>query len=346
VGTADSGSLKRLFSWWCHTSVSVDRSLQGGLEDGAASSQESPCTSRVDEFEWRCLSVRRPVVTLFIRIDPQEMIATAAALRGAASEVGDVGSQLRSCVNCPMPPQVEATVNQLISTSDQILDVIASRLTHDANDLTARAALAAHDPVAAASLAVTAGPGPLLPGATVGSVGLADFGAGIIGGGHFGEPTILPPGSSGGFGAGIIGGGHYSQSISSGAGASEWEDFLARSGGMTIGGHQPSGGFFAIAEVIQNRMDSTRAIAERISSDPNSSAFEFSVATNALSNINTTIGRGILPGRDGLSNQLGVNLTPVEYGQLVPGGFDGNVTPTLNPLGLRPISTLLFGTSG
>ena len=86
-----------------------------------------------------------------IVVDPIEMGAVSKVLQQCAVEVADIGSQLASCVDCPMPSAVAGDVNSLIATADVVLDRVGAALTNEAIGLVSRGIIAALDSLAAAS---------------------------------------------------------------------------------------------------------------------------------------------------------------------------------------------------
>ena len=88
-----------------------------------------------------------------IIVDPFELNVASETLRSCAVESADIGTELWACAECPMPADINATVNALVSAADRVLDAAAAQLQVRANDLTNRAAIAANDPVTAATAA-------------------------------------------------------------------------------------------------------------------------------------------------------------------------------------------------
>lgn len=155
-----------------------------------------------------------------IYIDPNEMGPASEVLQQCALELADVGSQLASCVDCPMPPAVSADVNAIISTVDVVLDRAGEALTNEAIGLVARGILAALDSLAAASGVTLSALGVIGgntgAGLTITSAGGSPAaavlaGAGVIGGNTTSGFTILnsdgSPASSLLPGVSVIGGG-------------------------------------------------------------------------------------------------------------------------------------------
>ena len=75
-----------------------------------------------------------------IRIDPDEMTATASVLRSLAVETAEIGRALPACCSCAMPSETESLVNQLVARADMVLDEVAARLGAEAAALTQRGA--------------------------------------------------------------------------------------------------------------------------------------------------------------------------------------------------------------
>ncbi len=116
-----------------------------------------------------------------IRIDPDEMTATASVLRSLAVETAEIGRALPACCSCAMPSETESLVNQLVARADMVLDEVAARLGAEAAALTQRGAQAGSNSLVAAGTASGAGLAGLYPtSATIGGGGL---GFEIVGGG-------------------------------------------------------------------------------------------------------------------------------------------------------------------
>jgi len=144
-----------------------------------------------------------------IRIDPNEMTATASLLRSLAVEVAQICSEIPACCCCAMPPETESLVKQIVARLDVALDNVARDLGVEATNLSQRGGLAANDSLTTASAAAT-GTGLYPSSITIGGGGTAlDFGAGVLGGGGSApSSTTIGGGGTGlGFDAGIIGGG-------------------------------------------------------------------------------------------------------------------------------------------
>ena len=118
-----------------------------------------------------------------IVVDPNELATVAATLRTVASAVAEVGTQLSCGAQCAMPPQVESLVNQIVATSDAVLDEVARRLAVAADGLGTRSNVAANDSLTAASAAtgvgLTAASSGLYP--TVATIGGTDTGFSLDG---------------------------------------------------------------------------------------------------------------------------------------------------------------------
>jgi len=143
-----------------------------------------------------------------IRIDPNEMTATASLLRSLAVEVAQICSEIPACCCCAMPPETELLVKQIVARLDVALDNVARDLGVEATNLSQRGGLAANDSLTTASAAAT-GTGLYPSSITIGGGGTAlDFGAGVLGGGGSApSSTTIGGGGTGlGFGAGFIGG--------------------------------------------------------------------------------------------------------------------------------------------
>jgi hypothetical protein len=93
---------------------------------------------------------------VLITIDPNELVAASATLHSCATEAADIGSQLRGCACCAMPPELQAAVDELVVVTDRALDSIAARIDVQANDLANRGQMAANDSLATAGAVVAA----------------------------------------------------------------------------------------------------------------------------------------------------------------------------------------------
>ena len=143
-----------------------------------------------------------------IRIDPNEMTATASLLRSLAVEVAQICSEIPTCCCCAMPPETESLVKQIVARLDVALDNVARDLGVEATNLSQRGGLAANDSLTTASAAAT-GTGLYSSSMTIGGGGTAlDFGAGVLGGGGTApSPMTIGGGTALGFDAGVLGGG-------------------------------------------------------------------------------------------------------------------------------------------
>jgi hypothetical protein len=144
---------------------------------------------------------------MIITVDPDELSAASETLRACAVEAADIGSQLRSCVGCAMPPEIRATVDQIVATVDRLLDNSGSHFSLWATDLAGRAQIALTDSLTAGSMA--GGPATALTAGAGAAIGM-----GVIGGNSFGDFTITSSAGSAGLnsvlsGAGVIGGNSF-----------------------------------------------------------------------------------------------------------------------------------------
>jgi hypothetical protein len=205
-------------------------------------------------------------MSMTITIDPMELMNTALLLGTSAVELDDVGSTLRACTSCPMPPDVRNSVDAVVATLDRVLDDMAAQLRNEGSNLARRAVVAANDMLTAAGY-------PPLPGTTTitssdltgaGIVGGNNFsgsittsadllGSGLVGGSTFSSAITTSPGLGGSF---IIGGNNFSSAITTSPGVS---------GAGIIGGGTRWDGIaglgVAIAEARQNSQERlTRAL--------------------------------------------------------------------------------------
>ena len=91
---------------------------------------------------------------MMITIDPNELVVASETLRSCAVESAEIGSQLAACACCPMPPELQHVVDQLVLAVDRALDSVSARLDAQAVDLSSRAQIAANDSLAAAGTVV------------------------------------------------------------------------------------------------------------------------------------------------------------------------------------------------
>ena len=127
-------------------------------------------------------------MTWTITIDPVELMDTAVLLGTSAVELTDIGSTLRSCTSCAMPPEVRNSVDAIVATTDLVLDEMAAQLRSEAANLAQRAIIAANDMLTAAGY-------PPLPGTTTtpnpGPTITPDVA--VIGGTSWSDFTIIQP---------------------------------------------------------------------------------------------------------------------------------------------------------
>ena len=97
-----------------------------------------------------------------ITIDPRELMDTAVLLGSSAVELADLGSTLRSCTGCAMPPQVRSGVDALVAVADRIFDDMAIQLRNEAANLAQRAIIAANDMLTAAGYPPLPGTSPAI----------------------------------------------------------------------------------------------------------------------------------------------------------------------------------------
>ena len=128
---------------------------------------------------------------MMITVDPTELSAASETLRSCAVEAADIGSQLWSCAQCPMPADIQPLVDGLVGATDRALDSVAARLGTFSVDLANRAQIATTDSLAAASVAVD--PNSQLAATLTGGTLL---GTSVIGGANdslFGGFTVVQP---------------------------------------------------------------------------------------------------------------------------------------------------------
>jgi hypothetical protein len=89
-----------------------------------------------------------------VTVDPQELMNVAALLATSAVELADIGSTLRACTGCEMPPGVRSSVDSVVATADRLFDDMAVGLRGEAADLVRRAIVAAIDMDLASGLTV------------------------------------------------------------------------------------------------------------------------------------------------------------------------------------------------
>ncbi len=81
-----------------------------------------------------------------IRLDPDELVATAAALRAQASELADIGTGVQGqCCSCCLPIAIEGQIVSGASAVESMLRGVATDLGAAAVDLDQRGAVAAND---------------------------------------------------------------------------------------------------------------------------------------------------------------------------------------------------------
>lgn len=103
-----------------------------------------------------------------IRVDPGELDGSSEVLRSCAVRLNEIGSTLAGCIVPPIPSDLEGATMTLVRTVDHALQRVAGELDRTASDLRRRAAVAATDLAAAASVA------------TPGSVGAAGNGSVVM----------------------------------------------------------------------------------------------------------------------------------------------------------------------
>lgn len=257
-----------------------------------------------------------------IRIDPQELEAAASTMRGAAVELADIGSQLASCVSCPLPPDVEPIVTQYIGVMDRILDVISGWFSSEANDLTNRAAIASTDLVSAGSVA-TAG---AAVGSMVGGTVFSSASSMTIGGNSSQGFTVVDPNSGQAVdtstlysGIAMVGGvapiSSHVKIIDPTTGREGSVLSSVTIGGGTSYGNNPA---MILAQAAEKHRQNATAIGNRILANPNSTASDISAVYNSRISMNDTITRTLAPSRSTMEDKVGHLLTLGQYYDLVP----------------------------
>lgn len=255
-----------------------------------------------------------------------ELIEASRVLEAAAVEAADLGTQLASCVGCPMPPVVRSSVNHLIATADSVLDSIALRLHGEAVDLARRAVLAATDSLTAA-VSVDAGGsawfGSYIPPSTMvlggstpaftvhhpdGTPAYMPTMA-VIGGTSSPSFTVVGPNGEPGYSPSMaVIGGHSWSTPSAGS---------ALTG--VIGPSSGDGwGLMSLARAQQTITDRAQARIDRIIANPNSSAFEIGVAMRAQGTLGDNISHILAPSRRDLENRFGYPLTDSQIRSISP----------------------------
>ncbi|MGB6057437.1 MAG: hypothetical protein WBF71_04165 [Microthrixaceae bacterium] len=250
-----------------------------------------------------------------IRIDPNELVTAASTLRSTAAELAEVGSQLTSCVQCPMPPSTQAEVATFVSTLDAIYDRIAVILNSWANDLGARAAVAANDMATGAPLGAT----PLSSSIA------ATMGMGIIGGGSSGF-TVVDPNSGQAVdpttlysGMATIGGHSTTTTVidpATGQAPTGIEWSLV--GGPAAGSRSYDNPAMILAQAAQTHRDRATAIGNRILANPNSSQSDIMAVYGSQISMNHSITRSLAPSRSDMERKVGYSLTLGQYYDMVP----------------------------
>jgi hypothetical protein len=255
-----------------------------------------------------------------IMVDPAELRATADTLRSCAIENADIGSQLWACAQCAMPPAIDATVNELVAAADRALDASAAHLQARAGDLMNRAAIAAHDPITATSVATA-------PATTTTSIGDILTGMNIVGGSSGSNFTI---GGTDPWRTGAIVGGSGSflatSGVISGSGLlgpmviGGSDSFLATSGvisgsgllgptvvggGVPLGGTGVMSGVMALAQTAQIFRDRAQGRIDRIVANSSVGSPGFQMAMNAQSALGDSLSHTLAPSVRELEDRFG-----------------------------------------
>lgn len=255
-----------------------------------------------------------------ILVDPFELNAASETLRSCAAETADIGTQLWACAQCAMPAEINATVNALVATADRVLDATAANLGLRSTDLANRAAIAANDPVAAATVATspaTAGVWSVIGGMNiVGGNSGPDFT--IVGGTNPYAGTSIVGGGGGPFGdgAGFFTGGGFSAigttTIGGGGPFGDGSGFYTGLGTGSRRNDGPMGGVMALAETAQNFRERAQARIDRIVRNPQSTPTDIRIAMNAQSGLGDALSHSIAPSVSALETQFG----PLSDGQI------------------------------
>ena len=218
-----------------------------------------------------------------IRIDPDEMTATASVLRSLAGEVAHIGNATPGCCSCAMPVATESLVRQLVAKADSVLDEVARRLSAEAANLSQRAGLVANDPPSAVNTAATGSAGLHPASMTIGGGGGPDF---VLLNGD-GSVSASGPGILGGGGASA---GVASVSIGGGGGPAWWREASDREANRIALGQPPNPGLLNALK-IQN--------------------FGFE-SNNAL------IHNTLTPSQASVEHSLGRRISTIDYGRMYP----------------------------
>jgi hypothetical protein len=255
-------------------------------------------------------------MTLIV-VDPIELNVASETLRSCAAETADIGSQLWACAQCAMPPDLEAAINNIVSTGDRVLDGTAAVFQVRATDLANRAAIAANDPIAATSVATspaTAGVWGVIAATTVGGGGgpFGDGGGFFTGTGFQAIATTTvgsgggPFGDGGGFYTGF--GSNVIAATTVGGGGGPFGDGAGYYTGLGTGSRRydgPLGGVLALAEVGQNFRDRTQATIDAIVRNPYASPAAIQIALNAQGALGDSISHSIAPSVSELKDRYG-----------------------------------------
>jgi hypothetical protein len=289
---------------------------------------------------------------MFVRVDPDELVAVADVLRSGAIEAADIGTGLWSCVQCAMPSDIRGVVDQIVGSADRALDVSAGVMSSSATDLMNRAQVARTDVLAAATVSAAAPPsGAAIIGGTPpiamtmtnvdGSpADFSLFGPAVIGGTPPIAMTITnvdgSPADFGSFGTAVIGGTPpLAMTITNpdGTPANFGSFGPAVIGGTMLGtsGVGAMDGVMALAQVGQNMRERAQARIDAIVSNPNSSGFAVGLALNAQGRLGYGINHLLAPSVTALEDQ---------YGPLTDSAIR-----SLSPYTLPPEGTIFDGLS-
>ena len=296
-----------------------------------------------------------------IVVDPNELATVAATLRTVASAVAEVGTQLSCGAQCAMPPQVESLVNQIVATSDAVLDEVARRLAMAADGLGARSNLAANDSLTAASAATgvgltaasSASGAGLYP--AVATIGGTDMVISYVGGGpgsglNDGVIITAPDGTDltnappstvisyvGGedLNGGVIITAPDGTDLSNAPYSTVMSYVGGGSLGPTTGGATMGDAIMALARTSDNMQHHIQAGIDAMVSNPNLSPQGARVAMNLQSGLGDAQAKLFAPSRDELSASRGYEVSLADFHAEGQPGYDsGLITGYSNPLAI------------
>jgi hypothetical protein len=247
-----------------------------------------------------------------IILDPSELTSVAATLRSVAVETAQVGSELAHCVACSMPADVEPIVQQIVATTDAILDEMARRMQTSANDLLVRAGVATNDSMTAASTASFSSGVSMPTGGAFAASGSGGFGGMTLGGMVLGGASSMPGVAAltgGGSGGNTVGGLVY-DTRSSSPFATTWNSAPAWWSGPNP---RPFSSMFNPSTTNQGMVQFASGIDNA------------GMASTSMH---------LLPSKADMEKKLGRPVPLTEYSAMNIGGFDGNVFNVSSGIGL------------